>query len=154
MKMNRRLIRLAESPNIRFWRVDYDQLSSPERVFGLIWELESEVNNGGFHQYFLNSTGALAPHIVEALKAVGAVQTAALVQEAIAQVGSVPWSDDAARKTIMNALSSDVIEKLNKLDQSFYAYPNDLTELLYRYVDKHRVEICVPDNFEYENPGR
>src|SRR5689334_24380735 len=45
--MNRRLIRLAESPDIRFWRVDYDQLSAPERVFGAIWELESEVNNGG-----------------------------------------------------------------------------------------------------------
>ena len=55
-EMNRRLIRLAESPNIRFWRVDYDQLSFPERVFVLIWELESEVNNGGFHQYFLHLT--------------------------------------------------------------------------------------------------
>lgn len=144
-EMNRRLIRLAESPNIRFWRVDYDQLSFPERVFVLIWELESEVNNGGFHQYFLNSTGARAPHIVEALKAVGAVQTAALVQEAIAQVGSIPWSDATARKAIMNALSSDVIEKLNKLDQSFYAYPNDLTELLYRYVDKHReLKLACP----------
>ena len=103
------------------------------------------MNNGGFHQYFLNSTGARARHIVEALKAVGAVQTAALVQEAIAQVGSIPWSDATARKAIMNALSSDVIEKLNKLDQSFYVYPNDLTELLHRYVDKHRVEIGVPD---------
>ena len=41
--------------------------------------------------------------------------------------------------------SSDVIEKLNKLDQSFYAYPNDLTELLYRYVDKHReLKLACP----------
>src|ERR1041385_8223768 len=50
-EINRRLVRLAESPNIRFWRVAYDQLSLPERVFGLIWEFESEVNNGGFLQY-------------------------------------------------------------------------------------------------------
>jgi hypothetical protein len=56
-EMNHRLVKFSESPNIRFWRVDYDQLSFEERAFGLIWELESEVNNGGFHQYFWNSTG-------------------------------------------------------------------------------------------------
>jgi len=147
-EMNRRLIRLAESQNIRFWRVDYNKLSFAERVFGLIWELESEVNNGGFHQYFLNSTGALAPYSVDALKAVGAVQTAGLVQQALAQVGNgIRWPDDTARKAVINSLSSNVREKLNELDQSFYACPDDLTALLYRYVDKQRVEIGAPEDF-------
>jgi hypothetical protein len=129
---NRRLIKLAEGPNIRFWRIDYDQLSFAERVFGLIWELESEVNNGGFHQYFWNSTGVLAPDVVDALHAVGAVRT---------------WSDDDARKAAITSLSLAVREKLNELDQAFYASPDDLTELLYRYVDKHRAEIGAPENF-------
>ena len=47
-EMNRRLIKLSESPTARFWRIDYDKLSTPEQIFLLIWELESEVNNGGF----------------------------------------------------------------------------------------------------------
>ncbi len=144
---NRRRIKLAEGPNIRFWRIDYDQLSFAERVFGLIWELESEVNNGGFHQYFWNSTGALAPYVVNALHAVGAVRTAALVQAALAEVGDVPWSDDDARKAAITSLSPPVREKLNEFDQAFYANPDDLTELLYRYVDKHRAEIGAPKNF-------
>jgi hypothetical protein len=105
--MNWRLIKLAESPSIRFWRVNYDRLCFPERVFGLIWEFESEVNNGGFYQYFLNSTGALAPQVVDALNAVGAVETAALTEKALTQVGSnVRWSDDTARKAKINQLSS------------------------------------------------
>ena len=74
-EMNRRLIRLSESPTSRFWRLDYKDLSIPERVFLVIWELESEVNNGGFQQYFYNSSGALAPHVVSALKAIGAQGT-------------------------------------------------------------------------------
>jgi uncharacterized protein DUF4375 len=60
-EMNRRLIKLSESPSSRFWRVEYQDLSTPERVFLLIWEFESEVNNGGFYQYFHNSSGAGAP---------------------------------------------------------------------------------------------
>src|SRR5215472_12379335 len=71
-EMNRRLIKLSESPTSRFWRLDYKDLSAPERVFLVIWELESEVNNGGFQQYFHNSSGALAPHAVDALKTLGA----------------------------------------------------------------------------------
>jgi hypothetical protein len=146
-EMNRRLIKLAESPSIRFWRVNYDQLCFAERVFGLIWEFESEVNNGGFYQYFLNSTGALAPQVVDALKAVGAVETAVLAEKALAEVGNVRWSDDTARKAKINQLSSQVKEKLHELDQALYAHPNDLTDLLYRYVDTHRTEIGAPEHF-------
>lgn len=56
-QMNQRLLRLAESPNSRFWRVNYEALSRAEQIFLMIWELEAEVNNGGFHQYFSNSSG-------------------------------------------------------------------------------------------------
>jgi hypothetical protein len=145
--MNRRLIKLAEGPNVRFWRIGYDQLAFAERVFGLIWELESEVNNGGFHQYFCNSTGRLAPDVAAALHAVGAARTAALVQQALAAAGDVPWSDDDARKAAITGLAPAVREKLNELDQAFYAGSDDLTELLYRYVDKHRAEIGAPESF-------
>ena len=147
-EMNQRLIKLAESPNIRFWRIDYDQLSVAERIFGIIWELESEVNNGGFHQYFWNSSGVLAPYVVDALKAIGAAAAAGIVQQALAVVGpDISWSDDVARQTRINLLSSQAREKLNDLDQAFYVYPDDLTALLYRYVTGHRTEIGAPADF-------
>jgi len=147
-EMNHRLIKFSESLNIRFWRVDYNQLSFAEQVFGLVWELESEVNNGGFHQYFWNSTGALAPYVVGALKAVGAVAAASIAQQALALVGpDVSWSDDAARKAHISELSSQSKEKLQELDQAFHTYPDDLTTLLYRYATQHRSELRVPADF-------
>jgi hypothetical protein len=146
--MNRRLIRLAESPDIRFWRVDYGQLSAPERVFGVIWELESEVNNGGFYQYFWNSSGALAPHSIEALKEIGADATAALAREALTLAGDgIEWSDDAARQARIDRLPRETKNKLDELDQAFYASPDDLTSLLYKYVSGHKREIGTPADF-------
>jgi hypothetical protein len=132
----------------RFWRVEYDVLSTPERVFRTIWELESEVNNGGFDQYFFNTSGRLVPNIVAALHAIGASAMAQIVQHAIEAVGQdVQWQDDPARREYMNKLSPQATNTLSDLDQAFYRYPDDLTMLLYRYVSEHRAEIGVPKEF-------
>jgi hypothetical protein len=147
-EMNRRLIRLSENSTSRFWRLDYKDLSIPERVFLVIWELESEVNNGGFHQYFYNSSGALAPHAVSALKAIGAQGTADIVQRALNTVRAITaWSDDANRKALINQLSSETRQILGELDQEYYACAEDLTPLLYKYVADHRIEVHAPADF-------
>lgn len=148
-EMNNRLIKLAESPTSRFWRVEYDVLSTPERVFLNIWELESEVNNGGFDQYFFNSSGRLVPNVVAALHAIGASAMAQVVQRAIEAVGQdVQWQDDTARQVYMTELSPQATNTLSDLDQAFYRYPDDLTMLLYRYVSERRAEIGgVPKEF-------
>jgi hypothetical protein len=59
----------------------------------------------------------------------------------------VSWSDDAARKAHISELSSQAQEKLQELDQAFYAYPDDLTTLLYRYASQHRSELRAPADF-------
>jgi len=148
-EMNRRLIKLSESPTARFWRFDYDKLTIPEQVFLLIWELESEVNNGGFHQYFYNSSGALAPNIVSALKILGAEAVADIAQRALNAVGNAitSWSDDAVRLASVNRLSSEAREILENLDQEYYKCPEDLTPLLYKYVAEHRIEVHAPLDF-------
>ena len=148
-EMNRRLIKLSESPTTRFWRIDYDKLSTPEQVFLLIWELESEVNNGGFHQYFYNSSGALAPNVVSALKILGAEATADIAQQAFNAVANAitSWSSDADRQASINRLSSGVRQTLENLDQEYYKCPEDLTPLLYKYVAEHRIEVRAPSDF-------
>lgn len=37
---------------------------------------QSEVRNGGFHQFFSNTTGLLAPEALEGFRAIGAVEWA------------------------------------------------------------------------------
>ena len=36
-------------------KFSWSELSEPERAFVAVWELEAEVNNGGFSQYFFNA---------------------------------------------------------------------------------------------------
>ncbi len=146
IEVNQRLITLAESSKARFWRLEYDALSVAERTFRAIWELEAEVNNGGFHQYFWNSSGSLVPDVVNALNAIGAGQMASIVERAIDAVGpDISWSDIAARQASIHELSANIIEKLSGLDQEFYAYPDSLTALLYRYVSAHQDEMIAPE---------
>src|SRR5205807_1179087 len=134
-EMNRRLIELAEDPKRRFWRLDYDALSEPERTFRAIWELEAEVNNGGFRQFFLNDSGGLVLHAVNALRRVEAHAMADIVQRAVYAVGSnTAWSDNLTRQAKLRKLSNEVEEELNKLSEEFFSYPDNLTTLLYRYV--------------------
>jgi hypothetical protein len=144
-EMNRRLTQLAERPDARFWRVSYEALSAPERVFRSVWELEAEVNNGGFHQYFWNSSGSLAPHAPAALRAIGASTTAGIVESAIAAVGrDIPWSDERARQTRLDAIEP---QRLERFDDAFYAYPDNLTMLLYRYASEHRGDLGLSPDF-------
>jgi Domain of unknown function (DUF4375) len=147
--MNRRLIKLSESPGSRFWRLDYQELSAPERVFLLIWELESEVNNGRFQQYFHNSSGAHAPEIVAALNTIGAPATAHIAQRALdAVTGTVTnWRDDTDRQASVARRSPQARQTLEELDREYYKCPEDLTPLLYNYVTEHRAEVRAPSDF-------
>ena len=73
---NHILIGLSESDKTKFGKRDFAQQSTPQKVFSSIWALESEVNNGGFSQYFLNSSCETASSVSEALETIGAPKTA------------------------------------------------------------------------------
>jgi Domain of unknown function (DUF4375) len=53
---NHILINLSSSEKTSFGKEDFADQSLPQKVFSAIWAIESEVNNGGFSQYFLNSS--------------------------------------------------------------------------------------------------
>lgn len=139
---NRELISLSESPLTRFWRVSFDELSSAERIFVCVWELEAQVNNGGFSQYFSNYSGDNSHLIVQSLVSIGAHQAAALVGKAIDTVGTdITTKPHDERELAIRNLQSETLDRLSELDYEFYEYPDDLTELLYEFVQKHRNEI-------------
>ena len=143
MDKNRRLIALAQHPASRFWKLDFDELTVPERVFRCIWELEGDVNNGGFVQYYENSSGDTAHSVEFALVTVGAEDTAAIVREANSLFeGGVPPKVQEDRQNVVESWSDQQTEGLDLLDDRFYQYPDDLTELLYGYVAAHKDEIA------------
>lgn len=100
------------------------------KIRELIDTLEMEVNNGGFDQYFFNSTGDSAKEAAEALEAIGAHNMAAIVKRAIAKFpgGEVP-ADRNARQAVLEEISPER-EAFEELDAEFLKYPDNLAALL------------------------
>ena len=147
-EIEQRLIALADAYRDRWSSTPYGSLSRPEQVFGGVWELEAEVNNGGFSQYFLNSSGRRAPLAPDALRAIGAPHFAEIAQAALAVMGSqVPWTDDDNRQEVVGHLGTHAEAALDALDTKFYACPEDLSALLYTYVAEHRTDFALPVGF-------
>jgi len=73
-----------------------ETFDSAPRVSGLMFAAhfcQSELCNEGFHQFFWNSTGVLAPEAVEGFREIGQSQIAALIESAMNLVGS-PYPRD------------------------------------------------------------
>src|ERR1700712_1009598 len=83
MNKNRFLIQLSESTQTDFGRVDFFEQPKSQQVFSAIWALESQVNNGGFLQYFVSSDFDSARFAPTALHRVGAHACASIVERAL-----------------------------------------------------------------------
>ena len=117
-------------------------LSEAERVFYITQILEMEVNNGGFSQFFFNSSGNFSNELVSAFTAIGAHKTAAICQKAINAFGRdipVDWEE---RREMLDELESDeIIEILEECDSAFFAYEEDLNELNYNFVMNNKEQF-------------
>ena len=143
------LISLSTSDKTSLGKIDVSSQTFPQKVFSAIWEVETEENNGGFSQYFLNESAESAPFLVEALETIGAPQTADICSRAIK--AAYPSGLPALEEIRFTAADfpDDVLVKLESLDQEFFAYPHNLTDLLFAFVALHPEEfgpLPKPDN--------
>ncbi len=118
---------------------EFDEMPEAQKVVHCIGMLEMEVNNGGFEQFFYNSSGDTTPEALAALKAIGAKKCLELVQQAI---DLFPKGEPPRNQEDRQARQEKLPEKINvawdKLDQKFFEYPDDLASLLREYVLAHK----------------
>lgn len=115
-----------------------DSLTKTEQAFVLVWELEAEVNNGGFSQYFFNRGGGHALATIAALEAIGAHATSQILRRAVRLFGQGgPSLDQASRQRQPEALPDGGDEDFMSMDAAFYEYPDDLSNLLAEHVRKN-----------------
>jgi hypothetical protein len=150
MDKNGILIDLSESERTDFGKKEFAAQSVPQKVFSALWAVESEVNNGGFSQYFLNSSCETAPFVAEALDTIGTPQTANICRRAIACAfpAGLPSTPDAVSSAASD-FSEEIMEKLDALDGEFFKYPHNLTNLLFAFVSKYPEEfgdLPTPDD--------
>ena len=136
------LIALSEKICPRLWDDGWDTLSHGEQVFACVWQLEAEINNGGFDQFYSNSAGDFAIETVNALEEIGAAHTAEIVRRANGLFdGAKPPKDRDEREEALETIRDDHEDDLEQLDSAFYEYKDNLSELLHAFVMKHRNEI-------------
>jgi hypothetical protein len=105
-----------------------------QQVVSLIEAFESEVNNGGFDQFFFNSLSDNTSEIIEALQVVGAVKTAAILKKAAAMFpGGMPPKDRFERQDLLLEQISPEADAFQELDKEFYSSPENFSGLLHDY---------------------
>ena len=96
-------------------------------LFAAHW-CQSEVRNGGLHQFFSNDTGVLAPEALEAFHLLGLEQCATALARAMAFFGDVYPRERSERAEALDALELKDPENWNPfdaMDHAFYAAVQD-----------------------------
>jgi hypothetical protein len=118
---------------------EMDKLTEAQKQFYYNQCLEREVNNGGFNHYFFNSSGDFSHRTIQSLQTIGAHKTAGILQKAIDQFpdGHVP-EERADRQNILAQIQERANPVWGALDQSFFAYEDDLNMLNIEFVRKNK----------------
>lgn len=125
----------------------FRQMPRQLQVVWLINELEAEVNNGGYLQFFTNSSGRYVDETIEALNLIGATYNHQLLLNAV----EILLKHNENTKVLNEKLSSKTMyqifdfselyendelqEELNELDKAFYLYKEKLSELKMEYFE-------------------
>lgn len=120
-------------------------LTETERRLCAAYWLEGQVMNGGFDQYFFNSSGNGSEVALAGLKDMGATAAAALLERAMAVFpDGKPPTDRQRRQEAMDRMESRSKPVWNKCDSEFYDQKEDIGELCLQYAKKKRAEIILP----------
>jgi hypothetical protein len=117
----------------------FEALTEAEQTVYCLDALEREVNNGGFEQFFFNSSGDTALETVAALERLGAAHTAGLVRRAVSVFPpGRPAADRDEREKQLAALPENTRDAWRALDEAFLEYRDNLVALERKYVVAHR----------------
>ena len=117
-----------------------DSLSEKEKYFYAIYELDNEINNGGYLQYFDNSSGDLAYLILDALRSIGSNKALKITEEALDIYGRAPSKDKEDRMKEIARITKNYEDNLwEKCDSRFYDIEDEnIGILLIEYVEANQ----------------
>jgi len=147
---------VLESARHAFWRDRQTPRSIEEARAGAtpgqiilycVHYFDAEVRNGGFHQYFMNSTGDAALITLEALKRLGEDERAGLLVAAMARFpGGIAPKSQSERQAVLSTIPyrEDWRPWIQAIEAAYYALDGDvLQRRIQDYVDSHPEEFFV-----------
>lgn len=124
-----------------------EMLTREERVFLAVLDLISEVNNGGYRQFFWNSSRRFTPVIVESLRRIDCERTAELTERAIAALRLTDLTAEAVTEEIQRE-NPERNARLEALSKEFYSF-HEATDKLARFVIAEQAKIQAPPTEDY-----
>lgn len=128
---------------------DYDEnkqnLSQYQIGLCSAWLCQMEVRNGGFHQFFSNSSGIAAREAVMGFTMIGAANCAQILREAIAMFPNGECPEEAYdRQADLNEISP---EQFRPLEQRFFSQIQNDENFFFlaaQYVEKNQTRFVRP----------
>ena len=121
------------------------ELSISQQTIYYISGVTMEVNNGGFDQYYFNSSGNYAKEAVDAFRRIGSDDIADLVASANARfTDGVVSKDRYQRQDDMNLLEDQGKRDWNDLDNKFYEIQAPVDSLCIKYILTNLTDFLQP----------
>lgn len=118
---------------------EIDKLTQPQRNLLFVENLEREINNGGFNQFYFNTSGDYSLETVDALLAIGAIKTAEIVKEANSQFPNQEILSDRGERRETLLQIEDIAQPVwDKCDEKFYKYQENILDLLVNYIKENK----------------
>lgn len=130
------ILAFEQAINQKSARVGMEALTPEERTVLAVEALEREVNNGGYHQFFVN-TMEFAPLIVEVLRRIACPQTAAITEAAI-QALRLPELSVAEIEKVIYDDDDERDNKLGECDDRYFEYAENIEGQLFAYTKTHK----------------
>lgn len=108
-----------------YWEIErrLASLSKQERALAMMTAFNDEFKDGGVHQFFYNSDGALAPDVYDAMNELGMTEQAAIFKRGLDMFGKPYLRDTEQRRNVYfnHGGWNDWDKKLSGLTEDFYA---------------------------------
>lgn len=116
-------------------RSGWDALTVAEKHILSIEQLEAEVSNGGFAQYYFNSSGDHWQHAYDGLATIGAEKRRQLMLATIEAFGNIkPATDRSNRTSQLSKIVRQSEDPFNKQDSAWYKIADEnLDRLIFKY---------------------
>lgn len=120
----------------------FEGLSEPEKKYFAICCLEGEVYNGGFDQFFSNSSGSYFQYALaglEDLRAERALELLRRAKQVLFDFADVP-SDTETRRALMRKNASRSRDlRAEEFDKLYWNDPDSLADKLEEYAREHKL---------------
>jgi hypothetical protein len=121
-----------------------EAISSEESYVLAVEGLEREVNNGGYSQFFSNSSGEFVPVIEVALRAIKCPKTADITRDAIAALRLDTLTAEAVASAALNEDES-IQQALAACDNRYVENDEPIADRLFRWIAENRQRVRVGD---------